>query len=141
MLTSAFSTEADIDSPNTLAKLYADFPSPDLQAMQGKYESLSAVNSESVSDILLIFVNVPKRHAFLVWATASTQHPDPIFHCLTSLQVMENSSHHLCNSIISWYFYIIESELPDSVAFDPTCIIPGEPASLTQIVYFDSTML
>ena len=51
-LTAAFYDEADIDPPQTLAKLYAALPSPNLISMQDHYDSLTYMSvNNSVANL------------------------------------------------------------------------------------------
>ena len=79
-----------------------DLTALDIHTMQGHYESLTTVNSDDAATTLFTCVENPRGQSLLVFTTASTQHPETKFHCLTDLQVMEYPYHHLHKYIITW---------------------------------------
>ena len=109
--------------------------------MQGHYESLDVVNFNNAASTLRTFADNSKGQIFKFYTVASTKHPVLQVYFLSGFQVVYNPSHHLHNYAITWYVDLIQAKLPVAVTFDPTWLIPEDPALLTYILNFENTAL
>ena len=80
-----FTSEASAKPPNTLDKLYADFPDTNLTEVQGNYDILASIIYESAPNTLCSFADDPEYHCLLVYNAVSVQHLETRVQCITGL--------------------------------------------------------